>query len=95
MTISWAGGDNAVWMKGPAETVFEGNHRALEEDTMNPDDVARFLRSNPKFFDQHPELLETIHVPHPHGGRAIPLTERQTVALREKAQRARGQAAAS
>ena len=25
LTISWAGGDNAVWMKGPAETVFEGN----------------------------------------------------------------------
>ena len=25
LTISWAGGDNAVWMKGPAETVFEGS----------------------------------------------------------------------
>ena len=24
LTISWAGGDNAVWMKGPAEFVFEG-----------------------------------------------------------------------
>jgi len=24
LTISWAGGDNAVWMKGPAKTVFEG-----------------------------------------------------------------------
>ena len=24
LTISWAGGDNSVWMKGPAETVFEG-----------------------------------------------------------------------
>jgi diaminopimelate epimerase len=24
LTISWAGGDNAVWMKGPAETAFEG-----------------------------------------------------------------------
>ncbi len=24
LTITWAGGDNAVWMKGPAETVFEG-----------------------------------------------------------------------
>jgi len=52
---------------------------------MNPDDVAGFLRKHPQFFDQHPELLETIHVPHPYGGRAIPLAERQTVALREKA----------
>jgi uncharacterized protein YigA (DUF484 family) len=51
---------------------------------MNSDDIARFLRTHPQFFDQHPELLETISVPHPYGGRAIPLAERQTVALREK-----------
>jgi diaminopimelate epimerase len=24
LTITWAGGDNAVWMKGPARSVFEG-----------------------------------------------------------------------
>ena len=24
LTISWAGGDNAVWMKGPARAVFDG-----------------------------------------------------------------------
>jgi len=52
---------------------------------MSPDDVARFLRSNPQFFEQHPQLLESLRVIHPHGGRAIPLAERQTVALREKA----------
>jgi uncharacterized protein YigA (DUF484 family) len=51
---------------------------------MNADDIARFLRTHPQFFDQHPELLETISVTHPYGGRAIPLAERQTVALREK-----------
>lgn len=51
---------------------------------MNADDLARFLRANPGFFDQNPELLESLHVPHPYGGRAIPLAERQTVALREK-----------
>ena len=51
---------------------------------MNADDIALFLRGHPQFFDQHPELLEKIHVPHPHGGRAIPLAERQTLALREK-----------
>jgi uncharacterized protein YigA (DUF484 family) len=51
---------------------------------MTNDEIARFLRTHPKFFDQHPELLESIHVPHPYGGRAIPLSERQTVALREK-----------
>ena len=51
---------------------------------MDPKDIAQFLRSNPQFFDQHPQLLESIYVPHPHGGRAIPLTERQMVGLREK-----------
>jgi len=51
---------------------------------MDTDDVAQFLRTHPQFFDQHPELLESIYVPHPHGGRAIALTERQLLGLREK-----------
>lgn len=51
---------------------------------MDANDVAQFLKANPQFFDQHPQLLETIYVPHPHGGRAIPLTERQILTLREK-----------
>src|SRR6202165_4348593 len=52
---------------------------------MNAEDIARFLRSHPQFFDEHPELLESILVPHPYGGPAIPLAERQAVALRDKA----------
>src|SRR5688500_17823419 len=52
---------------------------------MTTDEIERFLRTHPRFFDQHPDLLESIHVPHPYGGRAIALSERQTVALREKA----------
>ena len=60
---------------------------------MNADDLARFLRANPQFFDQNPELLETIQVPHPYGGRAIPLAERQTVALRDKARSLEGRLA--
>jgi len=51
---------------------------------MDAKDVAQFLKSNPQFFDQNPQLLESIYVPHPHGGRAIPLTERQIISLREK-----------
>jgi uncharacterized protein YigA (DUF484 family) len=51
---------------------------------MDANDVAKFLKANPQFFDQHPQLLESIYVPHPHGGRAIPLTERQIVSLRDK-----------
>jgi len=51
---------------------------------MTAEEVAQFFRMHPQFFDQHPELLETIFVPHPHGGRAIPLAERQILGLRDK-----------
>lgn len=51
---------------------------------MNEEEIAQFLRAQPQFFDRHPELLESIMVPHPHGGRAIPLAERQILGLREK-----------
>jgi uncharacterized protein YigA (DUF484 family) len=51
---------------------------------MTAEEVAQFFRMHPQFFDQHPELLESIFVPHPHGGRAIPLAERQILALRDK-----------
>jgi len=54
-------------------------HRA-----MNEDEIAQFLRAQPQFFDRHPDLLESVMVPHPHGGRAIPLAERQILGLREK-----------
>ena len=51
---------------------------------MKPDDVARYLRENPTFFETYADMLATIHVPHPHGGRAIPLSDRQMLGLREK-----------
>jgi uncharacterized protein YigA (DUF484 family) len=51
---------------------------------MTAEEVAQFFRTHPQFFDQHPELLESIYVPHPYGGRAIPLAERQILSLRDK-----------
>ena len=51
---------------------------------MKPEDIARYLQDHPEFFDEHAEVLREIQVPHPHGGRAIPLSERQIVSLREK-----------
>jgi uncharacterized protein YigA (DUF484 family) len=51
---------------------------------MSPEDIARYLQDHPEFFEAHAEVLAEIHVPHPHGGRAIPLSERQIVSLREK-----------
>lgn len=51
---------------------------------MHPDDVAQYLQHNPKFFDDYADMLAQIFVPHPHGGRAISLPERQMLTLREK-----------
>ena len=51
---------------------------------MKADDVARYLRENPTFFETHADMLSEISVRHPHGGRAIPLSDRQMLTLREK-----------
>ena len=51
---------------------------------MNPDDVAQYLQENPAFFEDYAEVLAQIQLPHPHGGRAIGLADRQVLNLREK-----------
>ncbi len=51
---------------------------------MDADDVATYLRGNPGFFEQHTQLLADITVPHPHDGRAISLSDRQMLQLRER-----------
>ena len=51
---------------------------------MKAEDVARYLAENPDFFDQYSEMLSQISVSNPHGGRAISLSDRQVLTLREK-----------
>ncbi|MBK8016103.1 MAG: DUF484 family protein [Betaproteobacteria bacterium] len=51
---------------------------------LTSDDVAQYLKDHPEFFDEYAEMLAEIFVPHPHGGRAIPIAERQIVTLRDK-----------
>ncbi|HSB49516.1 MAG TPA: DUF484 family protein [Burkholderiales bacterium] len=51
---------------------------------MKPEEVAGYLKAHPEFFEQYAEALAEIFIPHPHGGRAIPISERQIVTLREK-----------
>jgi uncharacterized protein YigA (DUF484 family) len=46
--------------------------------------VAEFLREYPEFFEQHPDVLLNIEVPHPHGGRTVSIPERQLIATRER-----------
>ena len=52
---------------------------------LTADQVAEFLKQNPGFFENHVEILMNLQIPHPHGGRAVSIGERQLVALREKA----------
>lgn len=56
----------------------------MENIKFSSEDVARYLREHPEFFEEYAEMLAGIQVPHPHGGRAIPISERQIVALRDK-----------
>ena len=48
------------------------------------DAAIRFLQQHPKFFEEHADALAQIYIPHPHGGRAISLSERQILTLRDK-----------
>ena len=49
-----------------------------------PEQVAEFLRQNPGFFENHVDILMNLQIPHPHGGRAVSIGERQLIAVREK-----------
>ena len=57
---------------------------------MKPEEVATWLKDHPDFFETYAERLAEIHIPHPHGGRAIPISERQTLTLREKSRQLEG-----
>ena len=51
---------------------------------VSPEAVATFLQEHPEFFEQYADTLADIYIPHPHGGRAIPISERQILTLRER-----------
>jgi uncharacterized protein len=52
--------------------------------TLRADEVAHYLQSNPRFFEAYADLVPHMVIPHPHGGRAISITERQMLALRDR-----------
>ncbi len=51
---------------------------------MKSEQVAAYLQEHPEFFEEYADMLANIYLPHPHGGRAIPISERQILSLREK-----------
>jgi hypothetical protein len=54
-------------------------------DILTHDQVARFLQDNPEFFSHNADLLTQLNVPHPYGGQAISIGERQVMLLRDRA----------
>jgi uncharacterized protein len=52
--------------------------------SMDASAVAEYLKQNPAFFEDYADVVAQIFVPHPHGGHAIPIAERQMLALRDK-----------
>jgi uncharacterized protein len=68
---------------------MEGTRAMMHTETakdhaMEASAVAQYLQQHPEFFEDCADLLAEIYVPHPHGGHAIPIAERQIVTLREK-----------
>ena len=53
--------------------------------SMTASEVAAYLEAHPEFFDQHSELLTQVRVPHERSEYAVPLVERQVLALRDTA----------
>ncbi|MES2771148.1 MAG: DUF484 family protein [Pseudomonadota bacterium] len=51
---------------------------------MNAEEVAHYLQNHPNFFEEQAEVMAKIVLSHPHSGRAISITERQLLMLREK-----------
>ena len=51
---------------------------------MEAREVAGYLKEHPEFFEDFADEIADIFVPHPHGGHAIPIAERQIFTLREK-----------
>ena len=59
-----------------------------EAPAMSGEDIAEYLRTHPNFFNEYPDLLTDIRIPHASGD-AISLVERQMTALREANDQAR------
>lgn len=48
------------------------------------EDIANYLVQTPDFFERHAEVLASVQLSSPHGGRAVSLQERQAELLRDK-----------
>ena len=61
--------------------------------TIQAQDIAHYLARHHDFFENHPQLLSQMQLPHPHDGQAISLVERQSLMLRERVKALEGRVA--
>lgn len=61
----------------------ENRSETRANKTMTAAQVSDFLAENPDFFDQYPDILESLQLPH-DSGKAVSLIERQISVLRER-----------
>jgi uncharacterized protein YigA (DUF484 family) len=57
---------------------------------MKADEIANYLKEHPEFFEDYAEALAEIYIAHPHGGRAISISERQILTLRDRSRQLEG-----
>ena len=55
-----------------------------ESEAVTGGDVAAWLNANPDFFMDHADVFSAMRIPHPQGGHAISMVERQLISLRER-----------
>lgn len=70
-------------VSGQQQAAEELNPPFEQYSSPSAEEVKAYLLANPDFFNQHPELLERIEVPHAHRG-SVSLVERQSDQLRDK-----------
>jgi uncharacterized protein YigA (DUF484 family) len=52
--------------------------------SLDASEVADYLKNHPEFFEHYADVLVHLQIPDLHGDRAISITERQLVALRDR-----------
>jgi uncharacterized protein len=55
-----------------------------ESNAVTGEDVAAWLKATPDFFMDHADVFSAMRIPHPQGGHAISMVERQLISLRER-----------
>jgi len=70
------------------KTIQEKSQLKSHSNITTEQDIVQFLREHPDFFEQRPDLLITMRLPH-ESGTAVSLIERQVSILREQKEDAR------